>query len=176
MLKVNLVTITFILIGITAFSQATWQKELNEELAKQGHRNWILVVDAAYPYQSKPAIKTVVTGEDQLEVVKQVLEAIESAPHVAPEIFLDKEIDFVPNSEAKGINKYRNQLYRLLDDEKLNKKLHEELIADIDDAAQLFHILVLKTNLTLPYTSVFIRLDCGYWNADQENKLRDLMK
>jgi hypothetical protein len=32
-----------------------------------------------------------------------------------------------------------------------------------------------KTNLTLPYTSVFLQIDCGYWSADAERRLRDAM-
>jgi hypothetical protein len=28
----------------------------------------------------------------------------------------------------------------------------------------------------LPYTSVFIRLDCGYWSAEAEAVLRDSMR
>ncbi len=38
-----------------------------------------------------------------------------------------------------------------------------------------FHILVLKTRMTIPYTSVFIRLECGYWSADAEKRLRAAM-
>jgi hypothetical protein len=34
---------------------------------------------------------------------------------------------------------------------------------------------VLKTNMTVPYTSVFIRLDCRYWSADAEQRLRARM-
>jgi hypothetical protein len=29
--------------------------------------------------------------------------------------------------------------------------------------------------MTIPYTSVFIRLDCKYWSADQEKRLREKM-
>jgi hypothetical protein len=29
--------------------------------------------------------------------------------------------------------------------------------------------------LTIPYTSVFLRLDCGYWTDEQEKKLRAKM-
>jgi hypothetical protein len=36
-------------------------------------------------------------------------------------------------------------------------------------------VLVLKTRLTIPYTSVFIRLECGYWSADAEKRLRAAM-
>jgi hypothetical protein len=29
--------------------------------------------------------------------------------------------------------------------------------------------------MTLPYTSVFLQLDCGYWSADAERRLREAM-
>ena len=48
----------------------------------------------------------------------------------------------------------------------------DEIIAELDRAGQKFHILLLKTNLTIPYTSVFLQLECGYWNADSEKRLR----
>jgi len=169
--------IIFSLITIqTTVSQEEWRKELAKQLPAMGHRNWILVVDAAYPLQSKSGITTIVTNGNQQDVVKEVLEAIKNAPHISPEIFLDKEIDFVRERDADGIEAYRKQLDRILDDEKITKVLHEELIADIDEAAKVFNILVLKTNMTLPYTSVFFRLDCGYWNAKQEQRLRESMK
>lgn len=102
--------------------------------------------------------------------------AIEKAEHVYSVVFLDKEIDFVPEEEAKGIEAYKKELFKILNGKSVNKKLHEELIANIDEAAKVFNILVLKTNLTIPYTSVFFRLDCGYWNGEQEKKMRGLMK
>jgi hypothetical protein len=52
---------------------------------------------------------------------------------------------------------------------------HEKIIANVDEAGKLFHILVLKTNMTIPYTSVFIRLDCKYLSADAEKRLRAMM-
>lgn len=171
---------TFIIISLfmvqSAVSQNNWREELGKQLSLMGHRNWILVVDAAYPLQSNPGITTIVTGADQLDVVKEVLEAIKSTPNISPEVFLDKEIDFVPEKEASGIKKYRKQLEHLLEDKKVDKVLHEQLIANVDEAATLFRILVLKTTMTLPYTSVFIRLDCGYWDSEQEQILRELMK
>lgn len=153
-----------------------WSQELKEQLELHGHRNWILIVDAAYPFQSKPAIKTIATGEKQLDVVEEVLNAIENASHIYPEVFLDKEIDFVLEKDAKGINDYNKKLNKLLKGKSVTKELHEELIATIDEAAKTFNILVLKTDLTIPYTSVFVRLDCGYWNGEQENRMRERMK
>ena len=47
-----------------------WQVRLREELPLLGHRNWIAVVDSAYPLQTSTGIETVNTNADQLEVVK----------------------------------------------------------------------------------------------------------
>jgi len=37
-------------------------------------------------------------------------------------------------------------------------------------------VLVLKTRMAIPYTSVFLQLDCQYWSADSEARLREAMK
>lgn len=177
--KSLLLLILLTVISMSANSQTNktnWEEELNNQIQLQGHRNWILVVDAAYPYQSNPAIKTIVTGAEHLDVVEKVLEAVDNASHVFPEVYLDKELDYVPNNEAKGINGYRRKLERLLKGNKVDKVLHEEMISRIDEAAETFHILVLKTNFTLPYSSVFINLNCGYWTTEQEENLRKIMK
>lgn len=154
----------------------SWKKELNEQLQLLGHRNWILVVDAAYPLQSNPAIKTVATGADHLSVINEVLTAVGKTEHVAPQIYLDKELDFVPEEEAPGISNYRAELDKLIQATAINKKMHEDIIYMIDEAAETFSVLVLKTNFTIPYTSVFINLNCGYWTPEQDDKLRRLMR
>jgi hypothetical protein len=37
----------------------------------------------------------------------------------------------------------------------------------------MFRILIIKTELTIPYTSVFLELDCGYWDGEAEKQLRE---
>ncbi|SHI48060.1 RbsD / FucU transport protein family protein [Tangfeifania diversioriginum] len=173
-----LVFIIFTALSHPVLAQAVdsnWKSELKEQLQLFGHRNWILVVDAAYPLQSNPAVKTVVTGADHLEVIAEVLAAAEKAPHVTPEIYLDTEIDYVPGEEAPGMERFRSQLQQMLRDKKVEKVLHEKMIAQIDEAAELYQVLVLKTNFLIPYSSVFINLNCGYWTTEQEEKMRELM-
>lgn len=175
--KYLLVLLTVMSFSLVSFGQkADWKSILKHEIKLHGHRNWILIVDAAYPYQGKRAIKTINTDEKQLNVVKKVLSTIKKAPHVSPEIYLDKEIDFVAENQVEGMDEYRTKLMTLLEGKKVTKELHEKMIADIDEAAKTFKILVLKTKMVLPYTSVFIRLDCGYWNGDQEAEMRKKMK
>lgn len=154
---------------------AGWQQILKQRLPLLGHRNWVCVVDSAYPWQNSPGIELVDTGADHVTVLKAVLAALSKAPHVRPEIFLDKEIDFVPDSDAKGISALRKRLFAALPKSGVEKKLHEDIIADLDNAGGTFKVLMLKTTLTLPYTSVFMRLNCGYWSDGAEKRMRGKM-
>jgi hypothetical protein len=54
--------------------------------------------------------------------------------------------------------------------------LHDTVFVKMDAAAKLFSITVLKTEEVIPYSSVFIELDCAYWGGDKEQALRKLMK
>jgi len=154
---------------------ADWRVRLNQQLQLMGHRNWIAVVDSAYPLQTSAGIETIETNDDQLEVVKTVLDQIAKAKHVRPVIFTDAELKLVPESDAKGVTAYREALSNLLEKTEAQSLPHEEIISRLDEAGKTFHILVLKTSLTIPYTSVFIRLECGYWGADAEKRLRAAM-
>ena len=166
-----------------AGQQEEWRARLNQQLQLMGHRNWIAVVDSAYPLQTSPGVETIETNGDQLQVVQTVLDQIAKAKHVRPIIFTDAELKLVPEADAKGVTAYREALTRLLSKTEADKSdnpepqslPHEEIISKLDEAGKTFHILILKTTLTIPYTSVFIRLDCGYWSADAEKRLRAAM-
>ena len=152
-----------------------WREIVNESLPLLGHRNWIAVVDSAYPLQTSAGIETINTNDDQLDVVRAVLDQLTKAKHVRPEIFTDAELKVVPESDAAGITAYREALTSLLGNTEAQSLPHEEIISKLDEAGKTFHILVLKTKLTIPYTSVFIRLECAYWKPDAEKRLREKM-
>ena len=157
-----------------ARQSSDWRARLNQELPLMGHRNWI-AVDSAYPLQNSAGIETVETNDDQLDVVKTVLGQIAKSEHVRPVILTDAELKVVPESDAKGVTAYRESLATILAKTEAQSLPHEEIIAKLDEAGKTFHILVLKTRMTIPYTSVFIRLECGYWSADAEKRLRAAM-
>src|SRR5262245_31517793 len=94
----------------------SWQSHLKEELSLLGHRNWILIVDSAYPEQVGPGIETLETNADQLDVVRTVLTSMKGSIHVRPLIFLDAELPFVPDQKAPGISAYRTQLASVFHD------------------------------------------------------------
>jgi len=166
-----------ILLIVTGGCQTTkWQEKLANDLPVMGHRNWIVIADSAYPAQSRAGIETVATGAGQLEVVKAVLAALDQTRHVRPVAYLDAELQYVPEQDAPGIKAYREELTRLLGKRPVNSIPHEELIAKLDKAGETFRILILKTAMTLPYTSVFLQLDCGYWSSEAEQRLRTAVK
>lgn len=151
---------------------SSWRNTIKERLPEYGHRNWIVVADSAYPKQSAPGIETLYTGQGQLEVLKTVLDEIEKAPHVQAVVMLDAELDSVSEKDAPGVGLYRSHLKQLLKGKRVNVMKHEDIISKLDEGAKLFNILLLKTDMTLPYTSVFLQLDCGYWDAEREARLR----
>jgi len=169
-----------VLATLSAVAQKDWHVRLSEELPLLGHRNWIAVVDSAYPLQTSEGIETIETDGDQLEVVRHVLREVSKTPHLRPVVFTDAELKAVPEDDAPGVTYYRDSLTHFLDEFNaggLERQSlpHEQIISKLDEAGKTFHILVLKTRMTIPYTSVFLRLDCGYWTDEQEKRLRERM-
>jgi hypothetical protein len=160
---------------LAAQSRPAWQTTVEQDLPLLGHRNWILIVDSAYPLQASPGVETVETNADQLEVVRYVMGAINKSIHVRPDIFMDAELPYVQEEDAPGTSAYRDAIAKLLDGQNIQSELHEKLIEDVDRAGQLVHVLVLKTRLAIPYSSVFVRLNCKYWGDDAEERLRSKM-
>jgi len=153
-----------------------WKTEVEQTLKQFGHRNWIVIADGAYPEQSNPAIKTITIDDSQLEAIEFVSQLIEHATHVDANIFIDKELAFVPEKDASGIDKYRTNLTEILEGKPVKTMLHEDIIRELDASAKLFNVLIIKTDLAIPYTSVFFQLECGYWNVEAEKNLRQKLK
>lgn len=165
-----------VLMNIATFAADSWKEKLQKELPLLGHRNWIVVADSAYPLQTAPGIETIYVDADQLEVVKGVLAELAKTKHVKPTIYTDAEMKFVAENNAPGITAYRDGLGKVLANQPVQVLPHEQIIGKLDEAGKTFKMLLIKTPLTKPYTSVFFQLECGYWNAESEKQLRDAMK
>ena len=161
--------------GVNTSAAPDWERKLDELLPLFGHRNWIVVADSAYPVQSKPGIETIVAGGEQIDAVRKVLEAIAAHKHIRANVYLDSELGFVEEIDAPGIADYRMQLDAALHGASVSRLPHEQIIHKLDQSALVFRILVVKTGMTISYTSVFFELDCGYWNAGAEKRLREAM-
>jgi hypothetical protein len=152
-----------------------WELALGNTLPLLGHRNWIVVADSAYPAQSNPGIETIATNTDHLLVLRATLDAIDNSSHVRPRIYLDAEFKLVEEQDGQGITLYRQKLSRLIGNRETQVLPHDQIIAKLDESAKLFRILILKSSFTVPYTSVFLELDCGYWTREAEERLRKAM-
>jgi hypothetical protein len=168
--------ILIILMSSSAFGQSPWERKVRQELPLLGHRNWIVIADSAYPLQTAPGVETLHTETDQLQVAKTVLDILAQAKHVKPIIYTDAELKYVAEKNAPGISAYRGGLNKLLEDKPVQVLPHEQIIARLDEAGKTFKVLLIKTPLAIPYTSIFLQLDCGYWNAEAEKELREAMK
>lgn len=104
------------------------------------------------------------------------LKHLDRSAHVRPIVHVDSELDYVSNDDAPGIDAFRTDLKELLAGRPIARLPHEQIIGKLDSASQEFSVLVIKTPSLLPYSSVFINLDCGYWSAEAEERLRRRIK
>lgn len=154
---------------------ADWQTTLQQRLPLYGHRNWIVVSDAAFPAYSETGIETMVVNQDLAQVLHYVAKAIASSKHVRAAAFVDQELQFVPEQNYPGVTHLREQINREFSKNILSSVPHSEAISKIDEAAKTFRVLFIKTNTTIPYTSVFMRLDCGYMTDEIDAKIKNAM-
>lgn len=155
-----------------------WKDKIHNILPLFGHRNWILIVDKAFPLQNTAGMTYVDTGNDLPDVLSFVLGEIKVAPHIRPAVYADRELSAMNDTLCPGIEKLRERMFSILDGcgaGKLEQLMHEEIFGKLDRVASLFGVLVLKTETLMPYTSIFIELDCGYWPAENERALRSIM-
>jgi L-fucose mutarotase/ribose pyranase (RbsD/FucU family) len=148
-----------------------WEQVLTERLALFGHRNWIVIADSAYPAQANPGIEMIVADAPPLQVIRRVLDKVNACRHVDATVYTDQELEYVAESDAPGVFQYRQHLSALLTAATVRHLLHEQIIARLDESARLFRVLIIKTELAIPYTSVFLELGCGYWTSSAEQRL-----
>ena len=72
-------------------------------------------------------------------------------------------------AEIDGLAEIRDSIVELA-------RAQVSIIERLDEAARTFDVLIVKTDMALPYTSVFLELDCGYWSGESESALRERMR
>ncbi len=171
--------ITILLTVIVGFScqrqatkEANWQTEFQQKLPLLGHRNWVLVVDKAFPLESSAGMTVINTGEQLPVVLKEVMKSISTSTHVKPIVYTDSELNYITQDLSPGADALKKDIFVALKGFEVNTILHEAVFAKLDEASKLFGVVVLKTESTVPYSSVFIQLDCAYWDANREKSLR----
>ena len=150
----------------------SWEEILKDRLQVFGHRNWLVIADSAYPAQSRQSIETIVADEGQTTLLTRVFAVLRECKHVKPKIYIDEELRFVAEQDASGVSSYREQLRSLVEGYELHTLPHDEIISKLDMVGEQFRVLIIKSNMRIPYTSVFFELECGYWNTRAEKGVR----
>jgi RbsD / FucU transport protein family len=159
----------------TFTSPSDWKTVLQTHLPLYGHRNWIVVSDSAFPAYAEPGIETIVANDDLASVLQYVAASISASRHVRATVLLDKEIDFVEESDYPGVSELRRRITTTFAIDQVSSVPHSEIMKTISEAGATYRVLFIKTTGTVPYSSVYIRLDCGYMSDDVERRIRNAM-
>ncbi len=149
-----------------------WLENVDQEVHKLGSFNWVIVADPSFPALSRSGIITVTTPVSTAQALDGVLQSIDSHSHVRPRIHLIREVQGVAENETPGINQFRAERDKVLDGREAISLTNNALDLLITDARKNYRILVIKTTTTLPYSSIFMELESGYWDGESETALR----
>lgn len=153
--------------------QAPWQAAVDRQAGQLGYRNWIVIAEASFPAQSRPGIHQVPAAVEIPEALDYVLQALEQTENVRPQLYVTREVRSVENDFAPGIDDLRKRIQASLHGHEVTELDQQSLLTLLEDANRSFDVLVIRTQTALPYSSVFLELQPGYWDADSESRLRD---
>ena len=177
----KLLFVLSLLIGASSCKQGSkdlgrndgkWKNQLDSIMPYLGHRNWILIVDSAFPLQNSAGMEYINTNDNLLTVLKYTLSAIKHSGQVRPIVFSDKELGYIKTGQVTNIADFVDMKAKILKGQNVQTILHDSVFKKLDMQAKLFKVLVIKTNEKIPYSSVFLQLDCAYWDVKNEKEMR----
>lgn len=154
-------------------SDEEWKQAVREQTGRLGYRNWIIVAEASFPTHSRPGLRLVTAPVEIPEAVDFVIQALERTEHLRPHVYLTRELRSVENDYAPGIDLFRTRIRESLHGHDATELEQQSLMTLVEDTVRSFDVLVVRTRSALPYSSVFIELHPGYWDADSEIRLRE---
>jgi len=154
-------------------SSRQWQTAVNRQANQLGYRNWIVIAEASFPAHSRPGVKQVSAPVEIPEALDYVLHALEQTENVRPRVYLTRELRSVENDFAPGIEELRGKIRYSLHGHEPTELDQQSLLTLLVEANRSFDVLVIRTQSALPYSSVFLELQPGYWDAESETRLRD---
>lgn len=152
-----------------------WKSAVRKELAYLGANNWIVVAEAAFPVQSRRGLRVINIDAEIPDLVDGIEQVIEEKHHVKPRIYVTSEIGHVKYDYAPGVKQYREELVTALHGREKISLDNDMLMRMLNDTTKTYRVLVIKSRTALPYSSVFMELGSGYWDADSESVLRNDM-
>lgn len=150
-----------------------WKDDIYNELRALGARNWIIIADPSFSAMSGPGAKVVLTDKTSSEVLPCVLDTLETLGHAEPRIYIPLELSYLEESLAPGIKTYNKEIKKLTTGRNTQEIHNETLRRLMLEAAKNYQVLVIKTTTSLPYSSLYIELDSGYWNDESQRLLEE---
>lgn len=172
-----LITVTVACISCGPLENSgDWEGSVNHQINQLGYRNWIVISEASFPAHSRAGTRQVIADAEVPEVLDYVLNALERTQHVRPQVYLTREMRAVENDFAPGIENMRERIRSSLLGHEPAELDQQSLITLIESVNLSYDVLVIRTPTALPYTSVFLELQPGYWDAESEDRLRERIK
>ena len=157
-------------------SPPAWGETVSREVNALGIQNWIIIAEASFPVVSRRGVRTIVIDAEIPEVLDFVKEELRKSETLKLSFNTARELPFVENDKAPGIDHFRRQLAVSLNGEQVRVLDHRSLSLLAHSDSSKYAVLVLKTKTILPYSNVFIDLDSGFWDRESEDQLRRAMR
>jgi hypothetical protein len=143
-----------------------------------GKNSWIVITDAAYPAGRVAGVEAIVAPKPITTVLDYVLDRLGDSQSVGATAWLSSELERIPDRDAPDIARLHKDLCRALNAAKVEIKVatEEEIAKKVAADAAAYRILVIRTTTPLPYSSVHLSLNCKYWDAAREKRLRDALR
>jgi hypothetical protein len=151
----------------------TWKIAVDRQTDQLGYRNWIVVAEASFPAHNRPGVRQIAAPVEVSEALDYVLHSLERTENLRPNIYLTRELRSVENDFAPGIDQVREHIQTALHGHEPTELEQQSLLTLLEDANRSFDVLVIRTRSALPYASVFIELQPGYWDSSSESRLRE---
>jgi len=151
----------------------SWKGAVDHLAGQLGYRNWIVIAEASFPAQNRPGLHQVTAPVEVPEALDYVLQSLEQTENVRPQVYVARELRSVENDYAPGIDEMRKKIINALHAHETTELDQQSLLTLLEDANRSFNVLVIRTQTALPYSSVFLELQPGYWDAASEARLRE---
>ena len=168
--------LVFLSAGCGSYMRDDWKGAVDRQVGQLGYRNWIVIAESSFPAHNRPGIRQVTTRQPAPVVLDEVLRTLERTEHVRPKVFLPREMYAVENDFAPGIAQYREEIAQALHGHQTLQLEQDSILTLMNDAQRSFEVLVLRTTTALPYSSIFLELQPGYWDGESESRMRENMR
>jgi L-fucose mutarotase/ribose pyranase (RbsD/FucU family) len=149
-----------------------WKSSVDHHSKQLGYKNWIIISEAAFPAQNRSKMKQIYADAEVPEVLDHLLHSLERNQHVQPTIYQTRELRSLENDFAPGIDQLRERISSALHSHEPIELDQQSLLTLLESTEQNYQVLLIRTPTALPYSTVFLELKPGYWDADSEEHLR----